>query len=403
MSKRKREKIFIIHFQPLELYPPIMNIIDFLKKEQGIQLTIISNKKSVKNRLSQYNPGQGVKILRPGMQTDHSLFRYLNYFSFYITGLILLLWYRPKTVFYFETLSSWPALMYKKIRGKRVRVMVHYHEYTEPDLYNNEMFLSKWMYKLERKMYPDFSWISHTNDERMELFRKDIGLEKDLNNIFHIIPNYPPKSWAFGREDSRGLNDPRKLLATGWNASSGLNDNRKKLVFVGSLGFKNMYLQEVIDWLSEHENEFTLDIYSYNIKSDAKELLSGGVLPNVTYHDGCNYFDLPHVLRKYDIGLDLYKPYALNHIHGVSNKVFEYLACGLDVWSSIDKPQTFKYKRENFYPQIIPVDFKNLNSFNHQAAISRVGLTFQPSHYFYENVYPEILEHINNQTKYRRD
>lgn len=33
----KSKKVFIIHFQPLKLFPPVMNMIDFLSKEELLE------------------------------------------------------------------------------------------------------------------------------------------------------------------------------------------------------------------------------------------------------------------------------------------------------------------------------------------------------------------------------
>lgn len=389
MVKQKRKKVLIIHFQPLELYPPIMNIVNFLQQESGIQLTVISNRKKRSNILKQYLPDSTVRIFRPGIQSGRSILRYLNYFSFYLVSLLLLIWYRPKIVFYFETLSSWPALIYKKIFGRKIKLMVHYHEYTEPQLYEIEMVLAKWMYKFEISMYSRLSWISHTNEKRLDLFRHDNNLYDIRKNIFHIIPNYPPTSWILDGHRTEDINEKEP-------ARSLKKLKIIRLVFVGSLGFKNMYLQELLDWITKYKEEFTLDIYSYNIKIEAKEVLASGIYPNVTYHEGCNYFDLPGVLRDYDIGLDIYKPYALNHIHGVSNKVFEYLACGLDVWYTTDKPLTSAIIRNGFVPKVVPVAFNHLDTFDYKAAISREGLKYKSSPYTYEKIYPELLAHILN-------
>lgn len=377
----KRKKVFIIHFQPLELFPPAMNMIDFLAKEKSFQLIVVTNRKIKTNRLLEYDPGKNVKILRPAKQSNQTLLRYLNYGSFYLSAFYLLLIHHPKTVWYFETLSSWPALMYKKIRRKKISLMVHYHEYTEPRLYEQGMFLSKWMHGIESKMYKRFSWISHTNPVRIEMFKKDNHLNDMDESAFHVIPNYPPQSWL----NIKPKDDSITKL--------------KKLVFVGSLGYTNMYLQEVIDWLGDHRDIFSLDVYSYNIDDKAKEALKNSGNTNIHYCGGCDYQSLPGILKNYDIGLDIYKPFALNHVHGVSNKVFEYLGCGLDVWFSVDKPQTMEYVRKNIYPKVIPVNFLDLKSFDYASAISRENLSYSASTFFYENIYPEISFHILNQDK----
>lgn len=376
-----KKKVFIIHFQPLELFPPAMNMIDFLAKEKDLQLVVVTNEKTKNNRLLQYDPGENVKVLRPAKQSDHSLFRYLNYGSFYLSAFYLLLIHHPTTVWYFETLSSWPALMYKKIRGKKINLMVHYHEYTEPRLYEQGMVLSKWMHGIESKMYKKFSWISHTNPVRLKMFKSDHHLNDMDENTFHVIPNYPPRSWL----NTKPTGDVKGKL--------------KKLVFVGSLGYKNMYLQEVIDWLGNHRDEFSLDVYSYNIDDKAKEVLQNNDNTNIRYCGGCDYQSLPQILKVYDIGLVIYKPFSQNTIHAVSNKVFEYLACGLDVWFSEDMSYTFKYVRNKVYPKIIPVNFLDLKSFDYASAISREKLPFEASTFFYENIYPEISFNILKKDK----
>lgn len=372
----KQKKVFIIHFQPLKLFPPAMNLIDFLSEEKEFKLFICTNDKR-NSSLKPYENNK-VTIYRPSSLTENTYWQYVNYFLFYSSALFHLLWHRPETVIYIETLSSWPALVYKKIRRSKVRLMAHYHEYTEPGLYESGMVLSKWMHKFERKMYPLFSWISHTNTERMQMFKNDCDLNKMKEELFHIMPNYPSKEWINLKENNYA------------------NNKIKRLVFVGSLGYKNMYLREVLDWLALKREEFMLDIYSYNIDAKAKQTLQECNLPNVKYHGGCNYDDLPTILKNYDIGLVIYKPFSKNTVHAVSNKVFEYLACGLDVWFSSDMTYTYNYVRENVYPKVVPVNFEQLQQFDHKSAISREGIRFEPSPYYYEKVYVALRDFILN-------
>lgn len=50
---------------------------------------------------------------------------------------------------------------------------------------------------------------------------------------------------------------------------------------------------------------------------------------------------------RYDVGLVLYNGIILNHIYSVPNNVFEYLACGLQVWYSDKLISTRKFIQEN--------------------------------------------------------
>ena len=135
-----KKTIFIIHFHPVEMYPPVMNMIDYLSLNSGCRLIVVTNKKSKSSPLLPYQPEANVKIYRPAIQTSTVFIKHINYLFFYLTSICLLLKYHPVILFYFETLSSWPAMMYKKLKGKQVQLMVHYHEYTEPKLYKEGMF-----------------------------------------------------------------------------------------------------------------------------------------------------------------------------------------------------------------------------------------------------------------------
>lgn len=354
-----------------------MNLVDYLSKNYLGKIIVLTTHKSEKNSLSVYkNDSTRVLIKRMKFSNDHSLYRMIHYIYFYIKGILLSVHFRPSTVLYFESISSFPALIYKLLNGKRKKIMVHYHEYIDPAIYEEESLISKILHRIEKRMYPSFSWISHTNPVRLQMFKDDNGLNKLPESIFHVMPNYPSCSW---RQKERNHCSKQK---------------QKKLVFVGSLGYDNMYLEEVIDWVGKHSQEFSLDIYSYNIDLKAKDFLEHCGFENVRFCGECDYYTLPEILKNYDIGIDIYKPYALNHVHGVSNKVFEYLACGLDVWFSSDKELAQDYVRKDIFPKIISVNFKDLSLFDYNSAVSREGLQYEPGNFFYEEVYSEIINEV---------
>lgn len=358
-----------------------MNLINFLGKNPQTEIYVVSVRNHKNNTLKIFAPeSENTTIKRTPPLNLRSIWRVFNYLYFYSYCIYLLLKIQPGSVLYFETISAWPALFYKKLKGIKVKLFVHYHEYSSPDVYRKNMKLVRWQHQLETKFYSkQYEWISHTNISRLKMFKDDNNLNEINASVFHVMPNYPPRAWSI---------EPQKK-----GFSKG---NFKKLVFVGSLGYENMYLQETVDWLGDHQEEFSLDIYSYNIDEKAKQFLENCNYPNVRLCKGIDYLKLPKILVNYDIGLDIYKPYAVNHMNGVSNKIFEYLACGLDVWFSIDKPLTLEFINEHCFPKLIPVDFIKLMNFDYRAAISRKELVHKSSEYFYETVYPEIEKSLYN-------
>ena len=368
-----KNNICILHFQPLERFPPVLNMISFLDEQNNDKIIVVSRKNNSSGVLSNYSGGKNIHIIRTGLFKDKGLQRLLNYFLFYIQSFFVLLKYKPSAVLYYETLSSWPAMWYKKIR-KKVKLLAHYHEYNTLHEFYNSMKLMKWQHTMETKMYAsDHAWISHTNEVRLGKFIKDHALENADAGKFHLMPNYPGKSWL------------RKEPKPG-------SDKIVKLLYVGSLGYDNMYVKELVSFVKNNKSRFSLDIYAYNIHADVKEMLAGLNADNIKYHGGCDYAALPGIMENYDIGLVIYKSFSENWINAVSNKVFEYLACGLDVWFSTDMLYTHRYIQEDHFPKVIGIDFTQIDNFNFEKAINRNGIGYKEPGYFYENVYPEIYE-----------
>ncbi|RYY66696.1 MAG: hypothetical protein EOO13_15475 [Chitinophagaceae bacterium] len=367
----KKQSIFILHFQPLEKFPPVMNLLDYLGGLHAVKVYVVSRKNNSGGVLSNYKGESCVHITRTGLFADKGPLRLVNYFLFYLQSFILLLRYSPHSVLYYETLSSWPAMWYKKIRRK-TKLLAHYHEYNTIHEFYNSMKLMKWQHTMETKMYAsDYAWISHTNEVRLGKFINDHALGRTNPDKFHLMPNYPGRSWL--------KKSPKKI-----------GNGIVKLLYVGSLGYENMYVKELVAFVKKNNNRFSLDIYAYNIHADVKEMLAVLAADNIRYHGGCDYSALPGIMENYDIGLVIYKSFSENWINAVSNKVFEYLACGLDVWFSSDMLYTHRYIQEDFFPKVIAIDFAQLDKFDFEKAIGRNGISYKEPSYFYENVYPEI-------------
>ena len=89
--------------------------------------------------------------------------------------------------------------------------------------------------------------------------------------------------------------------------------------------------------------------------------------------EGISYEELPNVLRKYDVGVVLYNGHIPNYVNNAPNKLFEYLACGLDVWFPEVMTGSMDYVNKNGSPRVLSIDFNNLNKFDMAAAIERQG------------------------------
>lgn len=365
-----KNTIAIIHFQPLELYPPIINVIDYLNENNDYNRVYIYT--TYKNKkLLQFSKVLSSKIeIKTVLRTtnSHSTIFKLAYYTYFNVFVFLdMLFKLPKTVLYYETISALPALWFKQLFKKK-NVGVHYHEYTTKKEYNESSSYIKYIHNKEVANYQKLNWVSHTNDYRMKLFENDnptVNWNKKM-----IFPNYPSVAWSkYKKVDKEG--------------------DSIKLIYVGALDMDTMFVEETLNWLQTQKN-VTIDFYSNIVTQKTKELLLK--YDFVQFFNGIPYHELPKVLVQYDVGLVFYKGLVENYVFNAPNKLFEYLACGLDVLLTTKLKGALTYATSETYPVVKFLDFENLENSNIYQLVSKSGLTKKESTYFCEN---EIANYFN--------
>ena len=305
----------IVHWLPLELYPPILNLTRFLLSDGDWRLSIFSSQ----NHLGRPDVViEGASIHRypaPGLARGRwgSLRAYLR---FYLGTIKELLRTKPDVVLYVEPQSALPVFLHRLFHPS-VPIFIHHHEYHDPhQFFRPGMRPARLGHLLEKRfLFPRAKWISHTNQDRLALFHKDCPTAKP--EILRELPNYPPASWGAGKNVAWSV-DGSKVL---------------RFVYVGSLSMEDTYLQEFVSWFrSLPEGSATFDIYAYNCRPEVRQFLEASPSESLRFHpEGVAYDALPSVLQNYHVGLLLYRATTTNYRFNASNKLFEYLACGLDV------------------------------------------------------------------------
>ncbi|MEJ7676457.1 MAG: hypothetical protein WKG06_00960 [Segetibacter sp.] len=214
-------------------------------------------------------------------------------------------------------------------------------------------------------------WISHTNEERLSMFKKDNN-SISFSNL-QVLPNYPPSNW---------YNVNKTPFST--------KTFPVKFVYVGALSMETMYTREFAEWIKELNGKATWDIYSANYQEEVLNYLKNLNSPFIRFKGEVNYFDLPSVLTQYDIGLILYNGHIPNYVYNAPNKLFEYHACNLDVWVSADIKGSLRYTTKDTFPKIISIDFSRLDMINFNKLIERETLNFHQGSYYCENVFESI-------------
>lgn len=352
-------KVVIIHYAPAELYPPVQNIVNVLN-DKSVDFLLLTTKSDTLDFLFLESP-QIIRLGKSGRKMS-SLLRYWNYLYFNLCAFFILLKSRPDKILYIETLSAFPAYLYKRYINKSVGIYIHYHEYKTRSEYKNGMVLQRFFYDKEKWLYDQAQWISHTNEYRMEMFKKD--LEPKVLKFTHILPNYPPLAWY--QIPRLGQKLPLQI------------------VYVGSLSLDTMYLKEICDWVISQKGLVVLDLYT---QSNIKQIKSYITTLNSEYiklMGGVPYSNLPKVLVRYDVGVVLYKGHIPNYVYNAPNKLFEYLACGLDVWFPDVMLGSMPYVQINGLQKVVPLDFTALKNFKFESVLREEGQLFEQGEYFCE-------------------
>ena len=337
------KRVAIVHFMPLEFYPPVTNALNFIGIHKQFTTKVwstINNKGRVP-----YSNSDLKRIRRTHFPktNDFIVYRLFKYFYFNILTFFELIIFNPSVVIYYESYSAWPVYWYIKWFGKQKKIFKHCHEYFDAKWYAEGMTLVKLYHSYEKRfLYPRADWISHTNIYRVDMFLKDFP-ELEPAKI-HILPNYPPKSWSLNDAKETGV---AKIL---------------RAVYVGSLSLEHTYIKEFCDWVVLQDGKIHFDIFAFNCPVTTvtylKQLNSDFIN---FYDDGIAYNDIPNTLKSHDIGVILYKGTSLNAKYCASNKLFEYLICNLEVWLSEEQLGSVPYLRDRFKPRVLALNFKELH------------------------------------------
>jgi hypothetical protein len=325
---------------PLEFYPPAVNALEVLSNEKNINVKVWTTHNNKARKPYENKLFKIVRATFPNTKDPRSL-RLLKYIIFNFKCFFGLIFYNPDKVLYYESYTAWPAYWYLRLLGKKKDLFIHYHEYSPPEWYDQSMVLIKHYHLLEKTfLYNKAKWISHTNKERVDLFLKD---HPNVNkHLMRVLPNYPPLKWQE------------------YNSVSTVNGRSPvKLVYVGSLSLTSTYLKEFCAWVINQNGLFSFDIYAYNLHADTTAFLNKLDTAYITfYNKGLDYNNIPKTLNKYDIGIIFYKNYSDNVTYCAPNKLFEYMACGLNVWYAKGLEGIWPYNSD----QVKPLDFEVLGS-----------------------------------------
>lgn len=367
------KKIAIVHYLPLEYYPPVTNLLNCISDINNIKTYVFSTHNDKGREPYRNAKLSGVFRVSSPKYTEKSIFRLYKYLRFNISVFLKLCWLQPDRILYYESFSVGPVYWYLKIFAKKTKLIVHNHEYVSANWYASGMKLLKIYHKLEQNyLYRKAIIISQTNIDRVGLFLKDNFMV--LKEQMMVLPNYPPKSWFKFKKEDLILQD------------------QIRTVYIGTLSLEYCYIKEYCEWIQAQKGKVIFDIYAYNVEIKTHQFLEGLNSSFINYFSGgVEYNEVPKVLARYDVGVILYKALTDNFKYNAPNKIFEYIACGLEVWYS-DKMLGIKPYQKNSLPRIIPVNFEELAT---DVLLDSTKLTVEPHKpFFAEEIYEPFIKKI---------
>jgi hypothetical protein len=373
---KKSISVLILHWFPLEQFPPAQNLLNVLGSKEQLEVVCCSTRKPNDYHFFSHDH---ITIKRSYFPSTGSniFFRVLRFLSFPWLCLWTAFWTRPSVLIYYEPHSAIAAFVCLLL-NPRCRLLIHFHEYREPkhflDRGNALARLGHWLEK--RWLFRKAEWISHTNDDRIRLFLADcpnVALSK-----MHALPNMPPQKWVLSA-----------------NEKSNCTGESTKLIYIGAISLHDTYLEPLLDWFSNARNEkTTLDLFINNVDSATRDFLAKQKLDGLTIHlGGVPYEQLPTILPKYNVGLILYRCNSINYVYNAPNKLFEYLICGLNVIYPKQMVGVAPYARSECSPWVKSIDFDKLSELSIDDFRKWNG-SLKPWEQTCETVYQQIVDKI---------
>lgn len=374
-------KLAIIHNLPLEYYPPVTNLLGILSADEDFEVQVFTVE-NTKNRAPWSKDGIRVIRTRSPRAGQNPITRAVQYAQFIWRTLFGLTRFRPEAILSFEPHSALPVFLYLRCFSRRTRLFIHHHEYYEPQQFEGRgMRLPRLAHRCEtRFLFPSAEWISQTNPKRRELFLADHPL-LDPGKV-EVLPNYPPRHW-------NGVSN------RAWSGGT----SPLRLLYLGSLSRADTYIGALVDWISTTTHEVTLDVHAYNVPGETAQWLAEQESGRIRFFPGgIDYERLPELMPDYHVGLILYRGNTTNFVWNAPNKLFEYLAGGLDVWYPPVMSGLHPFADSETLPRVLEIDFEQLDGIPFEKLSQRGNLPEREDQFDAETALSGLLQTLRNES-----
>lgn len=381
-------KIVVAIYSHPEFYPPTLNAINVLADKY--------NKVEVVCRKTTHSKWDYKKNIHFFYTTPY----YNNYEiekikalkkSYYFLKFTLKLFQRilrnnVNTILIYDPIALLSYSLISSFKKKQLKVWYHNHDIIE--INNQPKYSILWLAaKFEkRNIKKNISVFSLPSYERLEYFKP---LPERIS--FFCIPNYPSLNhWMINLNIRNSINDSTiNLLYQGSiGPSHGLEDILKNIVGCHS---NNRII--TLSLIGKYRNKFKKEFLELAKKLNKNDYINfEGQIP---------YLQLKNYTLKYHIGLAIHESIKINYETAAlaSNKIYEYIACGLPV-ILYDTPHYREYLER--YPWAFFTDLSKASLilaiqsiFANYHVLSKKAYQDFKDHLHFEKVFKEIFNKID--------
>ena len=229
--------------------------------------------------------------------------------------------WRPDWIYASDLLSAPAALMLASVTSANVV----YHEHDTPSRAHDSWTFRRCL-AARRRLVRQAAIVVVPNAERAERLSREVGRGRPVYTVW----NCPRKPGA-----PRSTTAPDDRASRDWSAS----DVSLRVIFRGSIN-PERFPQSILEAMARSAAPVTLDIVGYEtagsrgyVASLLRRATELGIAPRVRAWGPMPETELGPLCARSHVGLALMPMHSadenMRHMVGASNKVFEYLACGV--------------------------------------------------------------------------
>lgn len=364
MKGDRSKEICVLHYLPVEEYPPLQNLMLAFCEQKEMNVVIFSGSLEANKCYSRLLADNITAFFFPYSKTGGWRSK-CDFVSFIRKETVSR---RFDCVFAFG--DEFSGLVGSRMSAK-VKAL-HLHELPPQSRIWNKYVSKSLLLELVllKLVIKQFDWVSQVTPKRAELFSRRFKVQ--CRNLF----NYPSASFASNIPE-RAVND------------------KLKIVYVGSCNPVSIQVS-ILSMLSKL---YGVELSVLPTNSEGLDYIAG--LDGVQILRRVPYSELPNLLGQFDVGLVLYNGHSDNMRYGVPNKLIEYLRCGLHVvyHSALESVTDFVRAHQlNSVVHILPNSTVHQVKFIENDLSKRVKSFGLAMHEFtFEQEYQELFEFLSSE------